>query len=117
MRFLYVFVFFTLILNGQTPTDPLLDKNFKVQLKWVDSIYNTMNIDEKIGQLFMVRISSAAGQKSFEKAKENIIQNHIGGLIFSKGSPSLSNTWINALQKKSKFNQIHFLHLFLKLVL
>ena len=102
MRLLYVFVFFTMILNGQTSLDPLLDKNFNEQLKWVDSIYNTMNIDEKIGQLFMARISSVVGQKSFEKAKENITKNHIGGFIFSKGSASKSNRWINALQKKSK---------------
>ena len=102
MRLLYVFVFFTMILNGQTSLDPLLDKNFNEQLKWVDSIYNTMNIEEKIGQLFMARISSVVGQKSFEKAKENIIKNHIGGFIFSKGSASKSNRWINALQKKSK---------------
>ena len=91
-----------MILNGQTSLDPLLDKNFNEQLKWVDSIYNTMNIDEKIGQLFMARISSVVGQKSFEIAKENIIKNHIGGFIFSKGSASKSNRWINALQKKSK---------------
>ena len=103
MRFLYFFVFLGYILNAQTSVDPLLDKNFKAQLKWVDSLYSTMNIDEKIGQLFMVRISSAVGQKSFEKAKRNIIENHIGGLIFSKGSASKSNGWINALQKKSKF--------------
>tara|TARA_B100000575_G_scaffold276908_1_gene262742 strand:+ start:9313 stop:12195 length:2883 start_codon:yes stop_codon:yes gene_type:complete len=102
MRFLYVFVFCGLILNAQTSVDPLLDKNFEAQLKWVDSIYSTMSIDEKIGQLFMVRISSAAGQKSFEKAKENIIENYIGGLIFSKGSASKSNGWINALQKNSR---------------
>ena len=93
-----------MILNGQTSLDPLLDKNFNEQLKWVDSIYNTMNIDEKIGQLFMARISSVVGQKSFEKAKENIIKNHIGGFIFSKGSASKSNRWINALQKKSKIH-------------
>ena len=62
----------------------LLDINYKRQLKWVDSIYNSMNIDEKIGQLFMLRISSAAGQKSFDRIEKNISQNHIGGLIFPK---------------------------------
>ncbi|MFL2591660.1 MAG: glycoside hydrolase family 3 N-terminal domain-containing protein [Flavobacteriaceae bacterium] len=102
MRFFSAFILILSIVNGQNSIDPLLDTNFKGQLKWVDSIYNTMNIDEKIGQLFMVRISSASGQKSFDKTEENISQNHIGGLIFSKGSPSISNRWINALQKKSK---------------
>ena len=61
-----------------------------------------MNIDEKIGQLFMIRISSVLGQNSFEIIKENISKNYIGGLIFSKGSASKSNRWINTLQKRSK---------------
>ena len=102
MRFFYVFIFVLYVVNGQNLNDPLLDINYKGQLKWVDSIYNSMNVDEKIGQLFMLRISSAAGQKSFDRIEKNISQNHIGGLIFSKGSPSISNSWINALQKKSK---------------
>ena len=102
MRFFYVFIFVLYVVNGQNLNDPLLDINYKGQLKWVDSIYNSMNVDEKIGQLFMLRISSAAGQKSYDRIEKNISQNHIGGLIFSKGSPSISNSWINALQKKSK---------------
>ncbi len=102
MRFFYVFIFVLYVVNGQNLNDPLLDINYKRQLKWVDSIYNSMNVDEKIGQLFMLRISSAAGQKSYDRIEKNISQNHIGGLIFSKGSPSISNSWINALQKKSK---------------
>ena len=102
MRFFYVLIFVLYVANGQNLNDPLLDINYKRQLKWVDSIYNSMNIDEKIGQLFMLRISSAVGQKSFDRIEKNISQNHIGGLIFSKGSPSISNSWINALQEKSK---------------
>ena len=102
MRFFYIFIFVLYAVNGQNLNDPLLDINYKRQLKWVDSIYNSMNVDEKIGQLFMLRISSAAGQKSYDRIEKNISQNHIGGLIFSKGSPSTSNSWINALQKKSK---------------
>ena len=102
MRFIYIFIFIISFINAQTPIDPLLDKDFKGQLKWVDSIYNNMNIDEKIGQLFMIRISSVLGQNSFEIIKENISKNYIGGLIFSKGSASKSNRWINTLQKRSK---------------
>ena len=102
MRFIYIFIFIISFINAQTSIDPLLDKDFKGQLKWVDSIYNNMNIDEKIGQLFMIRISSVLGQNSFEIIKENISKNYIGGLIFSKGSASKSNRWINTLQKRSK---------------
>ena len=102
MRLISIFILFISVLKAQNSLDPLLEKDFKGQSKWVDSIYNTMNIDEKIGQLFMTRISSALGQNSFDSTYENISKNHIGGLILSKGSPSISNRWINALQKKSK---------------
>ena len=37
-----------------------------------------MNIDEKIGQLFMVRISSAAGQKSFDRIEKILFKIILG---------------------------------------
>ncbi len=70
--------------------NPLLTEDYHKQIEWADSIYNGLSLDEKIGQLFMLRISSAAGQKSYDRIEKNISQNHIGGLIFSKGSPSIS---------------------------
>ena len=103
MRLISIFILFISVLKAQNSLDPLLEKDFKGQSKWVDSIYNTMNIDEKIGQLFMTRISSALGQNSFDSTYENISKNHIGGLILSKGSPSISNRWINALQKNLNY--------------
>ena len=51
MRFIYIFIFIISFINAQTSIDPLLDKDFKGQLKWVDSIYNNMNIDD--GPLLM----------------------------------------------------------------
>ena len=71
MRLISIFILLISVLKAQNSSDPLLEKDFKGQLKWIDSVYNTMNIDEKIGQLFMIRISSALGQNSFDTEDHN----------------------------------------------
>ncbi|MGC4058690.1 MAG: hypothetical protein QM743_11310 [Chitinophagaceae bacterium] len=55
--------------------------------KWVDSIYNKLTPDERIGQLFMV--AAYSGGKNFnEEAITQLIDRHqIGGLIFMQGGP------------------------------
>ena len=58
-KFLFIFLFFILNLFSQE-NDPLLvniaDRNN--QEIWVDSIYNKMSLDQKIGQLFMPMVFS-----------------------------------------------------------
>ncbi|MFK8272682.1 glycoside hydrolase family 3 N-terminal domain-containing protein [Capnocytophaga canimorsus] len=84
-------------------THPLLDKDAVAQQKWVDSIYNKMTLDEKIGQLFMVSVfSSQIGTKNTENIKELIKKYHIGGIIFSKGGPQRQAQLTNQYQAISK---------------
>jgi beta-N-acetylhexosaminidase len=55
--------------------------------KWVDSVYSSLNTEERIGQLFMVAAYSG-GSKSNQQDIERLIRNHqIGGLIFMQGGP------------------------------
>ncbi|MBW2960793.1 glycoside hydrolase family 3 N-terminal domain-containing protein [Mesonia aestuariivivens] len=66
---------------------PLKTKDFRVQKAWVDSTYNAMNLDQKIGQLFMVDIFSSKSKAETDRIKDLIKENYIGGVIFSKGDP------------------------------
>lgn len=65
--------------------------------KWVDSVYKSLNQEERIGQLFMV--AAYSGGKNFNQAAiEELIRKHqIGGLIFMQGGPlrqaSLTNRY------------------------
>lgn len=91
----------TLFLQAQT-TNPLQAIDAEAQTKWVDSIYNAMSLEEKVGQLFMVQAFSNKGL-----AHENIIYNtvtkhHIGGIIFSTGGPIRQAEFNNTLQEASK---------------
>ena len=69
--------------------------------KWVDSIYSSMNIDQKVGQLYSVWTASRYGQAEINEIKNIIDKYHIGGLIFSLGSINDQIISHNIFQKQS----------------
>ena len=81
-----IFLLFSTFGFSQT-TNPLEKKDSVAQKRWVDSIYNTMTLPEKIGQLFMVDVFSKDPKAKIDKVKKLIETQHIGGIIFSKGGP------------------------------
>jgi beta-glucosidase-like glycosyl hydrolase/CubicO group peptidase (beta-lactamase class C family) len=87
---------------SQSTINPLLDKNSKAQQKWVDSVYQSMSLKEKIGQLFMVQVFSNNDPKKLDKVKALIKDHQIGGLIFSTGGPIGQAKLNNSLQSISK---------------
>src|SRR5690554_1684774 len=81
---------------------PYSQNPFSSDTAWADSVYATMNLEERIGQLFMVAVYTTP-EHSNEAAVRNLIQNHhIGGVIFMKGSPVNQIKCANELQSYSK---------------
>lgn len=70
--------------------------------KWVDSVYNSMKLEEKIGQLFMVAAYSNKDESHVKNLSLLIEQYHIGGLIFFQGGPGRQINILNQLQAKAK---------------
>ena len=66
------------------------------------AILEGMNLDEKIGQIFMVPVYSE--RSSFHKKEiiELIEKQHIGGVIFMKGHPYKQYKWTQEFNSKSK---------------
>ena len=93
---------FTNLAFSQNVLNPLLDKNVQAQQKWVDSVYNAMSLKEKIGQLYMIQVFSNQDEKEKEKIKSLIIENQVGGIIYSLGGPVRQAKLDNELQKLSK---------------
>ena len=54
------------------------------QKKWVDSLYNSMTFEEKVGQLFMVAAYSNKKEDHAQDLDKLIAKYKIGGLIFFK---------------------------------
>ena len=81
---------------------PLISSDSLTQKQWVDSIYNTMSLKQKVGQLFMVQAFSE--EKNLQKSKLlNLIKKqHIGGVIYSNGGPVRQAQLNNELQAASK---------------
>ncbi|MBK6929366.1 MAG: serine hydrolase [Saprospirales bacterium] len=68
---------------------------------WVDSVFNTLTAEERLGQLFMIRAHSDRGPE-FEHQVEDIIRNyHIGGLCFFQGTPERQAELTNRYQALS----------------
>ena len=68
---------------------------------WVDSVYSSMNIDQKVGQLYSVWTASRYGQAEINEIKNIIDKYHIGGLIFSLGNINDQIISHNIFQKQS----------------
>lgn len=77
-------------------------KDSDAETRWVDSIYNKMSLDEKVGQLFMV--SAYSNRDSTEtKSIDQLIQEYkVGGLIFFQGGPVRQAKLTNRYQSKAK---------------
>ena len=88
------------MLNAQWKDSPLYVN--EAQMQWVNSTYDSMTLDQKIGQLFMVAAYSNKGT-SHETEIKNLIQNEaIGGLIFMQDDAQRQIELVNEYQKLSK---------------
>ncbi|HMQ48624.1 MAG TPA: glycoside hydrolase family 3 N-terminal domain-containing protein [Saprospiraceae bacterium] len=71
-------------------------------MHWADSVYQHMSLDERIGQLFMIRAHSDLGQDHIDQVKANIQRYHVGGLCFFQGTPEKQIELINEYQQLSE---------------
>jgi len=100
MRKLYVLFFLSCgILFCQSPLKTIDEYN---QKKWVDSVYSSLDEDEKIGQLITVWVATKYGQKEIDHVSELINEFKLGGLIFSLGNIKDQADATNHFQSISK---------------
>ena len=69
---------------------------------WVDSVFNSMSEDERIGQLFMVIVDPETDSKNIQKIQDYIRNSKIGGILFQKGDPIAQADVTNRAQKLSR---------------
>lgn len=103
MRFLKVFpLFLFTVICAHAQHNPLVVKDSLAQQKWVDTQYDAMSLDERLGQLFMVSVASDQNKSGTDKIKALIQNHHIGGVIFSTGGPVRQAKLTNDYQASSK---------------
>ncbi len=103
MKKILVFLTFAFIqLTSAQQVDPLLAKDAEAQSIWVDSLMNSMSVDEKIGQLFMIQAYSNKDKKHEQVITNMIKKYHVGNLIFMQGTPEKQVVLNNKYQTLSK---------------
>lgn len=69
--------------------------------RWVDSVYNSLTLRQRVAQLVFPNVAPDQGQSSRAVIKRYVSANHVGGLLFSKGSLADYVDMINYAQSLS----------------
>ena len=72
------------------------------QLTWVESKLDSMSLEEKIGQLFMVAVRPQDGEAMKKQVALQVQKEKIGGVIFFKTDPKTQVEWTNHFQLLSE---------------
>jgi beta-N-acetylhexosaminidase len=70
--------------------------------RWVDSVFYTLSLDDKIGQLFIIRAHSNLGDDHVQSVMDQIKKYHVGGLCFFQGTPGKQAELTRQYQQLSK---------------
>jgi len=71
------------------------------QSTWADSLLNTMTVQEKIGQLFMIPVSAYSSTTDLNKLEAFIKKYKPGSIYITKGGPKSHINTVNKLQQAS----------------
>jgi beta-N-acetylhexosaminidase len=89
------------LVHAQPGPSPASEKRMKESV-WVDSIYNSMSFDERVGQLFMVSAFSNKDSLHVQQIDNLIKCNYVGGLLFLQGGPGRQAKLTNRYQQQAK---------------
>ncbi|MCC5938390.1 MAG: serine hydrolase [Lunatimonas sp.] len=84
------------------PRDPLISKDERQKAKWVDSVFNSLSFEDRLGQLFMVAAYSNKDQRHKDELTRLIQEHKLGGLIFFQGGPVRQAHLTNHFQSVSQ---------------
>lgn len=71
------------------------------ETRWVDSVFQSLSPDERLGQLIMIRAHSDLGEDHIRRVESQIRQYKVGSLCFFQGTPEKQVELINRYQALS----------------
>ena len=84
------------------PQPPIIPPYLLADSPWADSLIQTLTLDEKIGQLFMVAANGRNTDEIYYKSIDSLIENYgLGGLIYFQSNPTDHTLLVNRFQSKS----------------
>ncbi len=98
LAFLSLFFCLIFVTTGQAQVSK---KANSAEQQWVDSVYNALTPQQRIGQLFVLRANSDVDSSEIRQLSRLINTYDIGGLCFFKGGPVRQAILTNYYQKLS----------------
>lgn len=69
---------------------------------WVDSVFNTMSLKERVGQLFIYTIAPEENKPNLDLLEQVVKEYNVGGLLFSGGKLENYARLINRAQERAE---------------
>ena len=88
--------------QAQTIPNLYSSVNEKAMLHWVDSVFDNMSEDERLGQLFMVVADPSTDTRNINSLIRMINEQKIGGILFQRGEPESQAKVTNRLQREAR---------------
>lgn len=81
---------------------PITDWKEAMHSHWVDSVYSTMSLREKIGQMVWVTLDVNFTEKSIQKIEREVDTWGLGGVLVLKATPTSCLKFVERVEKISK---------------
>lgn len=94
-------LFACFLLVGYSSVAQIKNSSYQTEKQWVDSVYNVLTQQQRIGQLFMLRANSDIDSAEIRNLSRLIKDYNIGGLCFFKGGPIRQAILTNYYQQMS----------------
>ena len=97
----FSFLFIGLLLAAKLLAPP--HTNNQIHSKtWAETVFDSMSVDERLAQLFMIEVRPTYGPKHIANVEKSIRDHQVGGVVFFKGNPTEQVKLTNRFQALSK---------------
>ncbi|MEZ4909830.1 MAG: glycoside hydrolase family 3 N-terminal domain-containing protein [Saprospiraceae bacterium] len=97
----HAYILLVLLQYIQALSQPKPDFLLKYDAIWVDSVFRTLTLDQKIGQLLMPRANYSGKPHDIKQLEDWVTKYHVGGFVFFASNPHAQITVTNRLQSLS----------------
>lgn len=95
---IFIFLFLCVVFTALSQNTDSIPQDRNPGAQWIDSVMNSLSLDQKIAQLLMIRTYSNKDESYYKKTEELISKYNVGGLCFFQGGPIRQAKLVNRYQ-------------------
>ncbi|MEY8758771.1 glycoside hydrolase family 3 protein [Chryseobacterium tongliaoense] len=99
---LFIFLFISTKITAQYQPKNISQTDLSKAQQWVNTTYESLSQDEKLGQLFIVALYTNKDENHINQVRNIVVNDKIGGLILMQDDAAREINLVNEFQQKSK---------------